>query len=56
MPVKKYETGDGMFFQWVLCSAIWFVGIIVNLIKGQVPFQPYAVLGGVSWATGMKSE
>lgn len=52
VPVKKFETGDGMFFQWVLCTGIWSVGIVVNLIKGQVPFQPYAVLGGVSWATG----
>jgi len=30
VPVKQFDTGDGVFFQWVMCSAIWFVGLIVN--------------------------
>ena len=26
LPVKQYETGDGMFFQLILTTAIWTVG------------------------------
>lgn len=51
-PVKKYETGDGMFFQWVLCSAIFAVGVMVHAYKGWPTFQPEAMLGGALWATG----
>ena len=34
VPVKKYETGDGMFFQWVMCTCIWLAGFIVNIVQG----------------------
>lgn len=27
---KKFPTGDGMFFQWVMCSGVFFVGFIVR--------------------------
>ncbi|XP_013387125.1 transmembrane protein 144-like isoform X2 [Lingula anatina] len=52
VPVKKFETGDGMFFQWVLCSAIWCVGLIVNAMRGFPPFYPLSMFGGFLWATG----
>lgn len=53
VPVKKYETSDGMFFQWVLCSAIFLVGIIVAAIQGfEAKFEPIAMLGGFLWAIG----
>lgn len=52
VPVKKFETGDGMFFQWVMCSAIWIVGLLVNAYQGWPSFQPGAMLGGFLWATG----
>jgi glucose uptake protein GlcU len=52
IPVKKYECGDGVYFQWVLCSAIWFTGFVVNGIRNFPPFQPLAMLGGVLWCTG----
>lgn len=52
VPVKKFETGDGMFFQWVLCSAIWCVGLIVNCIRDFPTFYPLCMLGGFLWATG----
>ncbi|BFZ24382.1 hypothetical protein BsWGS_27421 [Bradybaena similaris] len=51
VPIKKFYTGDGMFFQWVLCSGIFMVGVVVQLIQ-QSTFQPFAMLGGVFWATG----
>ncbi|XP_041075647.1 transmembrane protein 144-like isoform X2 [Polyodon spathula] len=52
VPVKKFDTGDGMFFQWILCAAIWIVSLIVNIILQCPKFWPLAMLGGVIWATG----
>jgi len=52
IPIKQYKTGDGMFFQWILCVAIWHVGLVVNIIRGQPEFQPVAMCGGLIWATG----
>jgi len=60
VPIKKYETGDGIFFQWVLCTAIWFSGMVVNIARthfssgltSSISFYPFAMLGGVLWATG----
>ncbi|XP_077989959.1 transmembrane protein 144-like [Glandiceps talaboti] len=52
VPVKKFESGDGMFFQWILESAIWIVGLIVNMIRHAPTFHPIAMLGGFLWATG----
>lgn len=51
VPVKKYETGDGMFFQWILCSGIFMVGLVINIIQKSV-FYPLAMVGGVIWCTG----
>uniref|UniRef100_A0A670YEN8 Transmembrane protein 144 n=1 Tax=Pseudonaja textilis TaxID=8673 RepID=A0A670YEN8_PSETE len=52
VPVKKFDTGDGMFFQWILCAAIWIVSLIVNLIQNSPKFWPLAMVGGFLWATG----
>lgn len=51
-PVKKFDTGDGMFFQWVYCSAAMFVGIIIQWIRGCPTFYPLVMLGGALFATG----
>merc|ERR1719357_833287 len=51
IPVKKYEVGDGMFFQLTQALGIFTVGIIVQLIR-QAEFQPWAMLGGAIWSTG----
>ncbi|XP_009896908.2 transmembrane protein 144 [Dryobates pubescens] len=52
VPVKKFDTGDGMFFQWILCASIWLVSLVVNLIQNCPRFWPLAMVGGVVWATG----
>jgi hypothetical protein len=52
VPVKKFETGDGMFFQWILCTGIWLTGLVVNGIQGWPRFEPIAMIGGVLWCTG----
>lgn len=51
-PVKKFDTGDGTFFQWILCIAIWCSGLVVDIIRGSPKFYPLAMLGGVLWETG----
>ncbi|XP_060034882.1 transmembrane protein 144 isoform X2 [Erinaceus europaeus] len=52
VPLKKYDTGDGMFLQWVLCAAIWLVSLVVNIILHCPKFWPFAMVGGCIWATG----
>lgn len=52
IPVKKFDTGDGMFFQWMMCIGIWLVGMVVNVIQLQPPFFLPALLGGFMWVTG----
>ena len=52
IPVKKFDTGDGLFFQWIMCIGIWLVGMVVNLIRQQPPFFLPALIGGFAWVTG----
>uniref|UniRef100_A0A914V6W1 Transmembrane protein 144 n=1 Tax=Plectus sambesii TaxID=2011161 RepID=A0A914V6W1_9BILA len=52
VPIKPYDTGDGLFVQWVISIAILVVGFVVNAIAGFPRFFPLAMLGGVSWAVG----
>uniref|UniRef100_A0A3B4YRA4 Transmembrane protein 144b n=1 Tax=Seriola lalandi dorsalis TaxID=1841481 RepID=A0A3B4YRA4_SERLL len=52
VPVKRIETGDGMFFQWVNCASIWVVSMVGDLMLQSPKFHPIAMLGGVIWATG----
>ncbi|XP_060064810.1 transmembrane protein 144-like [Ylistrum balloti] len=50
-PVKKFETGDGMFFQWIVCSAILLSGMVLQIVR-QSTFYPIVMVGGVLWETG----
>lgn len=62
IPIKKFETGDGMMFQFVVCIGkialflvnvgIWFVGLIAAIIRRCKLFDFQAILGGVIWTTG----
>ncbi|XP_072352393.1 transmembrane protein 144-like isoform X5 [Scyliorhinus torazame] len=52
VPVKKIDTGDGLFFQWIFCTAIWVVSLVVHLIQQCPQFWPLTMLGGFLWATG----
>lgn len=42
----------GMFVQWVMCGAIFCVGLIVGGYECFQSFYPLAMLGGAFWATG----
>ena len=52
VPVKQFDTGDGLFFQWILCIGIWIVGLIVNLARQQPPFFYPSLMGGFVWTFG----
>ena len=49
VPVGLSPQGDGVFFQWVQCSAILIVGIIIQLAFGgpTYQFEPLAMIGGM---------
>lgn len=47
VPVKQYSAGDGFFFQFVFCVAVYIVGLIVDLILNNQRFYPLAVVGGI---------
>lgn len=51
IPIKKYSSGDGMFFQFIFCSSIFLSGIMVAIYT-NCNFYPFAMLGGFLWATG----
>lgn len=46
------DPGDGMVVQWIVCSAIFFSGVVTYIATGAPPFQPLAMLGGLLWAIG----
>ncbi len=52
LPVKHYETGNGMFFQFIVGIAIWSTGIVIHAVRGFPKFQPFALLGGFFWSMG----
>ncbi len=52
LPVKHYETGNGMFFQFIVGIAIWSTGIVIHALRGFPKFQPFALLGGFFWSMG----
>jgi hypothetical protein len=52
VPVKTHDAGDGLFFQWVLCSAVFCLGFVVYVARGFPPFSPLAMLGGALWCFG----
>src|SRR5262245_33067147 len=46
------DTGNGIYFQWLMCSAIVFVGMIINMIREGPQFYSLAAAGGALWCTG----
>ena len=48
LPVKQFSAGDGFFFQFVFCVAVWLVGLILDLILDNQRFYPLVLVGGKS--------
>lgn len=49
VPIKSYDSRDGIFAQWMMSIAILLVGFIVFATTGFPGFYPLAMLGGASW-------
>ena len=52
IPVKSFETGDGVFFQWVMSVAILIGGFITYCIQHFPTFYVEAAIGGAIWSLG----
>ena len=52
LPVKSFDTGDGVFFQWVMSVAILIGGFVTYSIQKFPPFYVGAMIGGCIWSLG----
>jgi hypothetical protein len=50
LPVKKFETGDGLFFQIFVSLGIWIVSYIVNWVRNFPKFYALPMLCGLTWS------
>jgi hypothetical protein len=55
LPVKQFSAGDGFFFQFVFCVAVWAVGLIVDLVIGNDRFYPLVLVGGRTYTNNLSS-
>ena len=47
LPVKQFSVGDGFFFQFIYCVAVWLVGLVLDLILHNERFYPLVLIGGI---------
>lgn len=52
VPIKSYDSRDGIFAQWMMSIAILLTGFVVFVYSGFPGFYPLAMLGGASWCIG----
>ena len=52
VPLKGIRIGDGMFFQFCMCNAIFVTAIPVLMIQSFPPVHGLALFGGALWCTG----
>ncbi|KAL3097084.1 hypothetical protein niasHS_002800 [Heterodera schachtii] len=52
VPLKRCDTKDGLFVQWVQCAVVFMAGLIINIARGLPPFNLIAAIGGFLYATG----
>lgn len=52
VPLKRIEIGDGVFFQFIMCNAIFMTSIPVLIIQNFPKMHGLAILGGFLWCTG----
>jgi hypothetical protein len=52
VPVKHFETGDGLYFQFMFAIGIWVAGVPMLLIRNFPEFYMVAFLGGFVWSVG----
>nr|CAD2203710.1 unnamed protein product [Meloidogyne enterolobii] len=51
-PLKRLDSKDGVFVQWIQCSVVFMFGLIINVIRGLPQFNLIASIGEFLYATG----
>lgn len=51
LPIKKFETGDGLTFQLASAIGLWSIGVIINCIRDLPKFYFLPMLGGFFFTT-----
>ena len=51
VPVKHFQTADGIFFQFFVCLGVWTISFIVNIIRDFPKFYALPMLSGVAWCS-----
>lgn len=52
VPLKRVKIGDGIFFQFIMCNAIFITAIPVLIVQKFPEMHGLALLGGFLWCTG----
>ncbi|KAJ1428883.1 CEO family-domain-containing protein [Ochromonadaceae sp. CCMP2298] len=52
LPLKGIKVGDGVFFQFIMCNAVFMTSIPVLIIQDFPPVHGLAIAGGFLWCTG----
>jgi hypothetical protein len=52
VPMKRFDTGDGLFFQWIFGATVFAFGVGCEVFSQSLVFDWYGVLGGAVWALG----
>lgn len=52
IPAKKVRTGNGIMFQFFMCTGIFCVGVITEIVRGNYQFYALSMVGGAMWALG----
>ncbi|KAK6746653.1 hypothetical protein RB195_000119 [Necator americanus] len=52
VPVRWFDTGDGLYFQWLMCIGQTLFGTVVLGLSSWPPVFPLAMLSGVFFAVG----
>jgi len=52
VPLKRVKIGDGVFFQFIMCNAIFITSIPVLAIQKFPKMHGLALLGGFLWCSG----
>ncbi|VDM19237.1 unnamed protein product [Wuchereria bancrofti] len=52
VPLRKFDSKDGLYVQWVQCAVVFVLGFVINIVRGFPAFNPIAMVGGFLFATG----
>lgn len=54
LPIKKFDCGNGIFYNWVIACTLLISGVIVHIIRGLPPLFILPALGGLIGVSGQQ--